>query len=99
MQTPGHFAKQIFALSFAPTGKLLAAAVPDNLLFFDTDTGEFVHSERTPGGWVLSLRWSPDGKRIYVGTSPVALILAACSIKKLRKYFTDYGEDKWDFVG
>ena len=95
--TPGHFAKQIFALRFAPTGKLLAAAVPDNLLFFDTDTGELVHSERTPGGWVLSLRWSPDGKRIYVGTSPVALILAVCSIKKLRKYFTDYGEDKWDF--
>jgi WD40 repeat protein len=92
----GHFAKQIFALSFAPTGKLLAAAVPDNLLFLDTDTGEFVHSERTSGGWVLSLRWSPDGKRIYVGTSPIGLILAACSIKELRKYFTDRGEDNWD---
>jgi WD40 repeat protein len=94
--TPDHFANQIFALSFAPTGKLLAAAVPENLLFFDADTGELVHSERTPGGWVLSLRWSPDGKRIYIGTSPVGLILTACSIKKLRKYFTDCGEDKWD---
>ncbi len=93
---PSHFAKQIFALSFAPTGKLLAVAVSDNLLFFDADTGKLVHSERTSGGWVLSLRWSPDGKRIYVGTSPVGLILAACSIKELRKYFTDRGEDKWD---
>jgi WD40 repeat protein len=94
--TPGPFASQIFALSFSPTGKLLAAAVPDNLLFFDTDTGELVHSERTPGGWVLSLRWSPDGKRIYVGTQPVGLILAACSIENLRKYFADRDEDKWD---
>jgi len=93
---PRDFEKQIFALRFAPTAKLLAAAVPDNLLFFDTDTGELVHSERIPGGWVLTLRWSPDGNRIYVGTSPVGRILAPCSIKKLRKYFTDRGEDKWD---
>jgi WD40 repeat protein len=93
---PDRFAKQIFALSFAPTGKLLAVAVPDNLLFFDTDTGELVHFERISGGWVLSLRWSPDGKRIYVGTSPAGLILSACSIEKLCKYFTDRGEDKWD---
>jgi WD40 repeat protein len=96
IEIPRDFAKQIFALRFAPTGKLLAAAVPENLLFFDTDSGELVHSEGTPGGWVLSLRWSPDGKRIYVGTSPVGLILAACSIKELHKYFTDRGEDKWD---
>jgi WD40 repeat protein len=96
IELPVHFAKQIFALSFAPTGKLLAAAVPDNLLFYDTDTGKLVHSERISGGWVLSLRWSPDGRRIYVGTSPVGQVLAACSIKKLRKYFTDCGEHKWD---
>ena len=83
-------------MSFAPTGKLLAAAVPDNLLFYDTDTGKLVHSEKTHPGWVMSLRWSPDGKRIYVGTSPVGLILAACSIKKLREYFADCGKDKWD---
>jgi hypothetical protein len=96
IETPGHFAKQIFALSFAPTGKLIAAAVPDNLLFYDTETGTFVHSERISGGWVLSLRWSPDGKRIYVGTSPIGRIFAACSIEKLRKYFTDCGKDKRD---
>ena len=30
----------------------------------------------------MSLRWSPDGKRIYVGTSPVGVIIAASSIKK-----------------
>src|SRR5262249_39748600 len=73
-----------------------AAAVSDNLLFFDTDTGELVHSERTSSGWVLALRWSPDGKRIYVGTSPVGRILAACCIKELRKYFPHRGEDAWD---
>ena len=42
--------------------KLLAAAVPDNLLFYDTSTGELVHSVGTRAGWVMSLRWSPDGK-------------------------------------
>jgi WD40 repeat protein/uncharacterized protein YjbI with pentapeptide repeats len=91
--------KQIFALSFAPASKLLAAAVPSKLLFFDTDTGKLVHSEKTRGGWVLSLRWSPDGKRIYVGTSPVGRIIAVCSIKKLGKYFTDPGKHKSVDVG
>jgi WD40 repeat protein len=96
IRTPDDLEKQVFALSFAPAGKLLAAAVPGNLLFYDADTGELVHSERTKGGWVLSLRWSPDGKRIYVGTSPGALILAVCSIEKLRKYFTGCDDGKWD---
>jgi WD40 repeat protein len=91
--------KQIFALSFAPTGKLLAVAVPNNLLFFDKDTGKLIHSEKTPGGWVLSLRWSPDGNRIYVGTTPVGRIVAACSIKKLGKYFRDPAKYKSVDVG
>jgi hypothetical protein len=86
-------AKQILALSFAPAGKLLAAAVHQNLLFFDTDTCELVHSRKIQNGWVVSLRWSPDGKRIYVGTSPIGEIIAVCSIKELSKYFTDCGED------
>jgi WD40 repeat protein len=96
IHSPG---KHIFALSFAPSGKLLAAAVPSNLLFFDTDTGKLVHSEKTRGGWVLSLRWSPDGKRIYVGTTPIGCIIAVCSIKKLGKYFTDRGKYKSVDVG
>jgi len=96
IETPVGVAKQIFALSFSPAGKLLAAAVPNNLLFYDADTGEHVHSERIPGGWVMSLRWSPDGKRIYVGTSPIGLILAPSSVEKLRKYFTDSRADKRD---
>jgi WD40 repeat protein len=95
---PSHLQKQVFALSFAPAGKLLAAAVSGNLLFYDTDSGELVHSQRIRGGWVVSLRWSPDGKRIYIGTSPVASILAPCCIKKLRKYFKDSGNDKSDLL-
>jgi WD40 repeat protein len=96
IEIPAGFAKQIFALSFAPSGKLLAAAVPDNLLFYDTSTGELVHSVGTRAGWVMSLRWSPDGKRIYVGTSPLGLILSPCTIGKLRKYFPDCAEDDSD---
>src|SRR5262249_36525880 len=83
------------AISFAPDGKLLAAAVPGKLLFFDTDTCELVHSRKIPGGWIVSLRWSPDGKRIYVGASPVGVIIAACSIRKLRKYFIGRGKNTW----
>jgi WD40 repeat protein len=96
---PDAFRKQVFAVSFAPTGRLLAAVVPDNLLFYDTDNGELVHSERIKSGWVLSLRWSPDGKRIYVGTSPVGLIVPAWSIQKLRKYFPDCDDHKSVDVG
>jgi WD40 repeat protein len=96
IETPAGVAKQIFALSFSPAGKLLAAAIPNNLLFYDADTGEHVHSERIPGGWVMSLRWSPDGKHIYVGTSPIGLILTPCSVEKLRKYFAVSRTDKWD---
>jgi WD40 repeat protein len=96
IETPGHLAKQIFAISFSPEGKLLAASVLGNLLFYDTDTGELVHSEKIPSGWVMSLRWSPDGKRIYVGMPPVGLIFAACFLKKLRKYFADCDEDNWN---
>ena len=44
----------------------------------------------------MSLRWSPDGKRIYVGTSPLGLILSPCTIGKLRKYFPDCAEDESD---
>ena len=89
---------QVFALSFAPSGRLLAAAVHGKLLFYDAETGELVHSEEIGGGWVLSLRWSPDGKRIYVGTSPIGLILTPCSIKPLRKYFQDCGDDNLERV-
>jgi WD40 repeat protein/uncharacterized protein YjbI with pentapeptide repeats len=87
--------KNVFAVSFAPSVKLLAAAVHGSVLFFDTDTYELVHSRQIPNGWVLSLRWSPDGERIYVGTSPIGVIIAASSIKELRKYFTDCSKDKW----
>ena len=96
IEIPTGFAKQVFALSFAPSGRLLAAAVPDNLLFYDTSTGELVHSVGTRAGWVMSLRWSPDGKRIYVGTSPLGLILSPSTIGKLRKYFPDGAEDDSD---
>ena len=90
--TPDDLQKQVFALSFAPGGKLLAAAVSGAVLLYDADTGELVHSETTKGGWVVALRWSADGKRIYVGTSPIATILSVCSIGTLRKYFCEFNE-------
>jgi WD40 repeat protein len=91
--TPDDLQKQVFALSFAPGGKLLAAAVSGALLLYDADTGELVHSETTKGGWVVSLRWSPNGRRIYIGTSPIGTILSVCSIGKLRKYFGESDDE------
>ena len=40
----------------------------------------------------------PDGRRIYVGTSPVGSILAPCSIMQLRKYFQDCSDGKLEAV-
>jgi hypothetical protein len=35
----------------------------------------------------MNARWSPDGQRIYVGTSPTAHIVTPCSHEALRNYF------------
>jgi WD40 repeat protein len=91
--------KQIIALSFAPRGKLLAAATADELLFFDVDTGKHLHNEKTPRGWPLSLRWSPDATRIYVGTSPTGPIIPVGSIKALSEYVAEPGEHSSVSVG
>jgi WD40 repeat protein len=95
IEIPRNFETQVFAVRFAPTGKLIAVAVQGHVLFYDTQSGECVHSENTPPGWVRSLRWSPDGARIYVGTTPGGRILVPCSVKKLRKYFTNYSNNEW----
>lgn len=94
--------REVFAISFSPSGKVLAAVVPGELLFYDAENGELVHRHEIKGsGWVLALRWSPNGKRIYVGTSPIASILAPCSIRNLRKYFQDWNDEELDpvFIG
>jgi hypothetical protein len=46
IETPRSFAKQVFAVSFAPTGALIAVAVHDNILFYDTHSGECVPQRR-----------------------------------------------------
>jgi hypothetical protein len=47
--TPDDLQKQVFALSFSPGGKLLAAVVSGALLLYDADTGELVHTQTTKG--------------------------------------------------
>jgi WD40 repeat protein len=93
IQLKDEAGQQIFAISFAPVAKLMAAAISGKLLFYDTDTWKLVHSIAIPGGWLLSLRWSPNGKRIYVGISPSAKIITVCTIKELRKYFKESIDD------
>src|SRR5262249_19366037 len=83
---PSGFQKQVFALSFSPTEKLLAAAVSGDVLFYDTGTAELIWSQKINSGWVVSLRWSPDGQRLYVGTSPKGIIIAPYATDRLRRY-------------
>ncbi|MCA9885395.1 MAG: hypothetical protein KC546_14295 [Anaerolineae bacterium] len=56
-------------VAFSPEGTLLAAGGSDKLLLVDTDTGEVVATLNVSAkAQILSLAFSPDGKRIAIGT-------------------------------
>jgi WD40 repeat protein len=81
---------QVFGIEFAPAGDLLLAVAPGSpsLMFFRTSDGVLVDTlPVSKSGFVMSARWSPDGERIYIGTSPVAEIITPCSRELLRQYF------------
>jgi WD40 repeat protein len=81
---------QAFGASFNPKQRLLSAVTvgSPSLLHFWQDDGVFLDSVTvTEPGFIMNARWSPDGQRIYVGTSPTAHIITPCSHEALRKYF------------
>ena len=81
---------QAFGASFNPKQRLLSAVTvgSPSLIHFWQDDGVFLDSVIvTEPGFIMNARWSPDGQRIYVGTSPTAHIITPCSHEALRKYF------------
>jgi WD40 repeat protein len=81
---------QVFGVSFNPRQHVLSAvtAGSPSLINFWQDDGVFLDSVKAAeSGFVMNARWSPDGQRIYVGTSPAAHIITPCSHELLRKYF------------
>jgi WD40 repeat protein len=82
---------QIWGVAFSPRNDLLVSVMQGSqaqLQFWSSSTGELLGSVLAPyGGFVMSLRWSPDGERIFVGTSPESAIITPCSNEKLVRYF------------
>jgi dipeptidyl aminopeptidase/acylaminoacyl peptidase len=86
----GGLQSQTFGASFNPTQRLLSAVTvgSPSLINFWQEDGVFLDSVIvTEPGFIMNARWSPDGQRIYVGTSPKAHIITPCSHEVLRKYF------------
>lgn len=83
---------QPFSVGFSPTSKLVTAITPVSdgglLHFWNRDDGTLVDSLRFFLSAFSNARWSPDGERILIGSSPFALVLTPCSSQKLRPYFS-----------
>jgi WD40 repeat protein len=81
---------EVFGASFNPKQRLLSAVTvgSPSLIHFWQDDGVFLDSVTvTESGFIMNARWSPDGQRMYVGTSPTAHVITPCSHEALRKYF------------
>src|SRR5262249_10685100 len=59
---------QIGSLAFSPDGVHLASASDDTVKIWDTTTSKMIDTLKYPG-WVTSVAYSPDGKRIVAGGS------------------------------
>jgi RNA polymerase sigma factor (sigma-70 family) len=59
----------IAVLAYAPDGKIVAAANPnDNKVWlWDVQTGKQIHALQHPGNWVASLVFAPDSKTLASG--------------------------------
>ncbi len=64
---PGH--APISALSWSPYGNFLVSASPldTNLVVWDVPMGVATKVQRSTGGGVTNVRWSPDGARVFAG--------------------------------
>ncbi len=68
-KVPGH-GEAILCLQFSPeSSRWLATGSGDNTArVWDADTGTPKHTLKGHSGWVLDVRWSPDGKLLATGS-------------------------------
>jgi WD40 repeat protein len=84
---------QVSGVSFAPNKDLVVAITGGELQFWHRDGGQFIDrvpfAEASP---YSSVRWSPDGERLLVGSSSGATIFTPCSNQNLKPYFSSCKE-------
>jgi WD40 repeat protein/energy-coupling factor transporter ATP-binding protein EcfA2 len=84
---------QVWSVGFNPKKGLLMAVTPGSpamMHFWKQEDGVLVDEIPVPRqvrGGSLTARWSPDGERIFVGASPISVIITLCSSEPLRLYF------------
>ncbi|MDI2073048.1 AAA family ATPase [Bradyrhizobium sp. Mp27] len=89
VKLPGNLS----GLAISPGKRLVAGVGPSQgrltVYFWDFDTARFVDSADIAGSGsgFGNIRWSPDGSRLLLGTSPTGFVFAPCSREKLHKYF------------
>jgi WD40 repeat protein len=79
---------QVSGVSFVPNKNLVVALTSGELHFWSTDGGQFIAKVPVEASPFSSLRWSPNGERLLIGSSSGATILTPCSSEKLKGYFS-----------
>jgi WD40 repeat protein len=87
----GHGA-QVATLQFAPGNKpiVITTSRYGYLWFWNLETGKPIAEIQLTRSRFLAVRWSPDGKQLYVSTRDTpSYFLVPCSQPALREYFPD----------
>ncbi|MCP4782540.1 MAG: hypothetical protein GY903_24125 [Fuerstiella sp.] len=59
----------VFAVSYSPDGKFVAAAGADRIVYaMDIATGETTQRIEDHADWVMDVNWSPDGKQLVTAS-------------------------------
>jgi WD40 repeat protein len=88
----------VMAVAFAPDGKTLATSGIDNKLrFWDAKTGKDVTKEREIAltGHGYNLNFSPDGKRLLVGSTKLELFDVETQKPVKKDYFAETGTSQF----
>ncbi len=65
----GHKGR-VFAVAWSPQGQYVASGGADNVVqIWDATVGALVLKHPSPGQWVTTLAWSPDGRQLAIGSS------------------------------
>jgi WD40 repeat protein len=86
-----HLETPVSGLAVSPHGDVLAgvSAGQGHMLvrFWEAATGSLIDAIELAASGFGNVRWSPDGERVFVGTSPVGFVLTPCSREALRRFF------------